>query len=98
MDAEAVQSRESILDAEGAWSRESILDAEAVQSRECIVQPQGQQQYAEAVSSQPAKGQRTGSLLAEHAEVCLANDKGEEEVDADSDGLPHGSGLNVVEL
>ncbi len=37
-------------------------------------------------------------LLAEHGEVGLANDKGEEEVDADGNGLPSSSGLNVVEL
>ena len=37
-------------------------------------------------------------LLAEHGEVGLANDKGEEEVDADGDGLPSSSGLDVVEL
>ena len=37
-------------------------------------------------------------LLAEHGEVGLADDKGEEEVDADGDGLPSSSGLNVVEL
>ena len=35
--------------------------------------------------------------LAEHGKVGLANDKGEEEVDADSDGLAGASGLNVVE-
>ncbi len=39
-----------------------------------------------------------GCLLAEHGEVDLADDKGEDEVDADSDGLPSSSGLNVVEL
>ena len=37
-------------------------------------------------------------LLAEHGEVGLANDEGEEEIDADSDGLSGASGLNVVEL
>ena len=37
-------------------------------------------------------------LLAEHCEVGLTNDKGEEEVDADGDSLPSSSGLNVVEL
>ena len=37
-------------------------------------------------------------LLAEHSEVGLADDKGEEEVDTDSDGLAGASGLNVVEL
>ena len=37
-------------------------------------------------------------LLAKHGEVALANDKGEEEVDADGDGLPSSTGLNVVEL
>jgi len=37
-------------------------------------------------------------LLAEHGEIGLADDKGEEEVDADGDGLPSSSGLNVVEL
>ena len=37
-------------------------------------------------------------LLAEHGEVRLANDEGEKEVDADSDGLSSASGFNVVEL
>ncbi len=40
----------------------------------------------------------SSSLLAEHGEVGLADDEGEEKVDADSDGLPSSSGLNVVEL
>ncbi len=39
-----------------------------------------------------------GCLLAEHGEVDLADDEGEDEVDADGDGLPSSSGLNVVEL
>ena len=38
------------------------------------------------------------NLLAQHGEVGLANDKGEDEVDADSDSLSSATGLNVVEL
>ena len=37
-------------------------------------------------------------LLAKHGEVGLADDEGEEEVDADSDSLACVSGLNVMEL
>ena len=37
-------------------------------------------------------------LLAKHGEVGLANDEGEDEVDADSDRLSSASGFNVVEL
>ena len=39
-----------------------------------------------------------GCLLAKHGQVDLADDKGEDEVDADGDGLPSSSGLDVVEL
>ncbi len=42
--------------------------------------------------------EQLGCLLAEHSQVDLADDEGEDEVDADSDGLPSSSGLNVVEL
>ena len=42
--------------------------------------------------------QEDQDLLAKHGEVGLANDEGEDEVDADSDGLSGASCLNVVEL
>ena len=46
----------------------------------------------------PSIRQLVDNLLAKHGQVSLANDKGEDEVDADSDGLPSSTGLNVVEL
>ncbi len=78
------------------------LQSEEKESLSIQASPQHshQMQKARTISNVKQSHSREASshLLAEHGEVGLADDKGEEEVDADGDGLPSSSGLNVVEL
>ena len=78
------------------------LQSEEKESLSIQASPQHshQMQKARTISNVKQSHSREASshLLAEHGQVGLADDKGEEEVDANSDGLPSSSGLNVVEL